>query len=146
MALLIAKYRVAAELLCPLLNGSLKLVTFCDAQPVENLMAQLARARGLRTYTNQHGQYRILDQTNMSPDAEAYSNFVSDKLLCWGEATRKEFAFVQTPSELPQDVLMIDDFAELVARRDQGARAAAIEATLKTQCYLDALWEVVRAD
>lgn len=91
VALLIAKYRTGAELLRPLLEGVKGLVTFCDAHPMENMLTQLARARGLRTCTNQHGQYRLLDRTNMSADAEAYANFVSDKLLCWGEATRKEF-------------------------------------------------------
>lgn len=90
-ALLIAKYRTAEEDLVKLLNGKNCLVTFCDAQPLENLLTQIARTRNLFTCTNQHGQYRVLNETNMSPDAEAYTNFVSDRLLCWGEATRCEF-------------------------------------------------------
>lgn len=92
VALLIAKYRSGVEVLRPWLEGVKGLVTFCDAHPMDNMLTQLARARGLRTHTNQHGQYRLLDRTNMSADAEAYANFVSDELLCWGEATRKEFA------------------------------------------------------
>lgn len=90
-ALLIAKYRSSRRRLRPLLSGRRGLATFCDAQPVENLLAQMARADGVFTITAQHGQYRLLDRSNMSPDAEAYANFVSDRMLSWGEATRAEF-------------------------------------------------------
>ncbi len=91
-ALLIAKYRSSRRRLLPLLSGRRRLATFCDAQPVENLLAQMARVDDVFTITAQHGQYRLLDRSNMSPDAEAYANFVSDRMLCWGEATRAEFA------------------------------------------------------
>src|SRR5690606_12729215 len=91
-AVLIAKYRTTADkIFSPLLTGRKTLVTFCDAQAPENLMAQMARSAGIASFTNQHGQYRVLDASNMSPDAEAYANFVSDYMFCWGEATRKEF-------------------------------------------------------
>lgn len=90
-ALLIAKYRSSRPQLARLLPGKRTLVTFCDALPVENLLAQMARAVGIFTLTAQHGQYRLLDESNISPDAEAYANFVSDRMLCWGEATRAEF-------------------------------------------------------
>lgn len=91
-ALLVAKYRsTARRIFPPLLRGKHKLVTFCDAQAPENLLTQMANAVGVETYTNQHGQYRILDATNISADAEAYANFVSNYILCWGEATQNEF-------------------------------------------------------
>lgn len=91
-ALLIAKYRSFAEdSLSRLLQGSSRLVTFCDAHPLENLAVQIGRASGTFTLTNQHGQYRGLTESNMSPDAEAYANFVSHQMLCWGAATRDEF-------------------------------------------------------
>lgn len=90
-ALLIAKYLSSADSVIPLLNDKQRLVTFCDAQPTENLITQLAKAKGMRTLTTQHGQYRVLGENNMSPDAEAYANFISDHMLCWGEATRTEF-------------------------------------------------------
>lgn len=91
-ALLIAKYRsMTRRTFASLLHGKRKLVTFCDAQAPENLLAQMANASGIETFTTQHGQYRILDASNMSPDAEVYANFVSNYMLCWGEATRNEF-------------------------------------------------------
>lgn len=90
-ALLIAKYRAAEGELATLLHGKNRLVTFCDAQSPENLLTQIARTMKIFTCTNQHGQYRVLNENNMSPDAEAYTNFISNKLLCWGEATRLEF-------------------------------------------------------
>jgi len=90
---LVAKYRsVAIRSFGGLLEGRTRVVTFCDTAPHDNLLAQMAKARGVLTITAQHGQYRILDTTNMSIDAEAYANFVSDRLLCWGEATCAEFA------------------------------------------------------
>ena len=92
-ALLIAKYRATAgHAFSSILQGKDCLVTFCDAQAPENLLTQIANTAGLFTVTNQHGQYRILDKTNMSADAEAYANFVSHRMLCWGEATQTEFA------------------------------------------------------
>lgn len=94
-AFLISKYMTAADrAFSPLLSGKKKLVTFCDAQAPENLMAQLAKMAGIKTFTNQHGQYRILDKNNISPDVEAYENFVSEYMFCWGEATRNEFSRV----------------------------------------------------
>lgn len=92
-ALLIAKFVSTARPLFKVLAcGRSRVVTFCDAAPHDNLLAQIASLQGAATITAQHGQYRLLDESNMSPDAEAYANFVSDQLLCWGEATRAEFA------------------------------------------------------
>ncbi|WP_299004348.1 hypothetical protein [uncultured Caulobacter sp.] len=93
-ALLIAKYRSYQSTLASLLLQRRRLVTFCDAFPLDNLIAQMAKVQGVHTVTAQHGQYRLLDKTNMSADAEAYANFVSDCMLCWGEATRAEFSRV----------------------------------------------------
>jgi len=91
-ALLIAKYRsTAGRIFAALLQDKRKVVTFCDANAPENLLTQLANSSGIETFTMQHGQYRMLDASNMSPDAEAYANFVSKYMLCWGEATRNEF-------------------------------------------------------
>jgi hypothetical protein len=67
-----------------------KLVTFCDAHPYDNYVTQLAKNYNVRTYTLQHGQYRIVPDSK-NPDNEAYANFISDKLLCWGQATINEF-------------------------------------------------------
>lgn len=66
-------------------------VTFCDQIGVENHIAQVARRIGMKTVTLQHGQYRLLEKERMSPDIEAMYNFVSDIMLCWGEATIREF-------------------------------------------------------
>ncbi|MDJ0951624.1 MAG: Gfo/Idh/MocA family oxidoreductase [Alphaproteobacteria bacterium] len=85
----------------------------------------------------------VLDWTNsfafQNPDIE--TGYVHRT----GMATRKDFAFVETPSGLAQDVLMIDHFAELASSGDPAARAAYAEASLQTQCHLDALWTAVRA-
>jgi hypothetical protein len=66
-------------------------VTFCDAQPYENITTQLANNLGLNTFTLQHGQYRITDDEK-NPDSEAILNFLSNKLLCWGTKTIDEFS------------------------------------------------------
>lgn len=93
VALLIAKFRSSSSpVLKEVIRDARQLVTFCDAQPTENLASQLAKMAGAVTLTNQHGQYRYLDDHNLSEDAEVYANFVSDYLLCWGEATVAEFA------------------------------------------------------
>jgi hypothetical protein len=72
------------------IKNSDKLVTFCDAHPYDNYAAQLAKLYNVKTFTLQHGQYRILPDPE-NPDNEAYANFISDKLLCWGQATVNEF-------------------------------------------------------
>ncbi|EIF44767.1 hypothetical protein DOK_02026 [gamma proteobacterium BDW918] len=89
---LIAKYRSNAQNVNKIkaFNAN-RLVTFCDALPWDNLVTQFARNEGFRTVTSQHGQYRLLTDQNMSADAEAYANFISDRMLCWGSATRNEF-------------------------------------------------------
>lgn len=98
--LLVGKFKVVRrEMERVLVLGRLRgVITFCDAMPYDNLLAQLARSHGLKSMTYQHGQYRRLDARNMSPDAEAYRNFVSDRMLCWGEATVAEFMRVGIPA------------------------------------------------
>lgn len=68
------------------------LITFCDAIGIENLIVQIAKRRGLRTVTLQHGQYRRLPDHLFSQDIEALKNFQSDYMLSWGEATKIEFS------------------------------------------------------
>lgn len=93
VALLFAKFRSSSRpVLDAAIRGARQVVTFCDAQPTENLASQIGRMHGAVTLTNQHGQYRYLEARNLSEDAEVYANFVSDYLLCWGEATISEFA------------------------------------------------------
>lgn len=67
-----------------------KIVTFCDAHPYDNMLTQLAKISSVSTYTMQHGQYRRMDDEK-NPDSEAISNFISDKMLCWGEKTICEY-------------------------------------------------------
>jgi predicted dehydrogenase len=57
-----------------------------------------------------------------------------------GMATRKDAAFIPTPARVPQEVAMIETFAELADSDKAARRIAFVGATLKTQEYLDALW------
>lgn len=72
-------------------TDGLGVITFCDQIGAENHIAQFARRSGKRAITLQHGQYRLLERERTSPDIEAMYNFVSHKMLCWGEATIREF-------------------------------------------------------
>lgn len=65
--------------------------TFADARCEDNIAAQIGIQKKAKTFTLQHGQYRILRPGFENADAESYKNFISDKLLAWGEATRDEF-------------------------------------------------------
>jgi predicted dehydrogenase len=60
-----------------------------------------------------------------------------------GMATRKDAEFVPTPASTPQEVAMIDNFAELATKGNAARRGEFIQASLKTQEYLDALWQAV---
>ncbi len=57
-----------------------------------------------------------------------------------GMATRQDAIFVPTPTDVAQEVAMIEHFAELAASGDATKRARYAEVSLKTQEYLDALW------
>lgn len=93
IVLLIAKlkyeYHNAVNL--KILDRKQGLLTFCDAMPIDNLLTQIAKKRHIKTITNQHGQCRVLSNSNMSQDAEMYANFISDRIFCWGNATKYEF-------------------------------------------------------
>ncbi|KIE19466.1 hypothetical protein SE23_17265 [Vibrio sinaloensis] len=61
-----------------------KAITFCDAHPEDNLIAQSLKLSLINTYTLQHGYYVLNDE---SINSEVYRNFVSDYMLCWGESS-----------------------------------------------------------
>lgn len=67
------------------------LVSFCDAHGIENMITQIAKEKGIKTATLQHGQYRVLKRETENADIESYDNFISDYLLAWGERTTEEF-------------------------------------------------------
>jgi len=60
-----------------------------------------------------------------------------------GMATRKEIAFIPTPSTTGQEVRMVENFATLATSGSTAERARFSAATLKTQQYLDAAWEAL---
>lgn len=93
-------HRLAGEI-DPILVSShpFCVATFCDVHLEDNLVAQLAKKYEITTVTLQHGLYRFIDRGEMSADREAYQNFISDKLFCWGEATVKEFAKANISSD-----------------------------------------------
>jgi predicted dehydrogenase len=57
-----------------------------------------------------------------------------------GMSTRKDTTFCPTPSKTPQEVAMIENFAELAVSGTAARRSDHAEASLKTQEYVDALW------
>ena len=61
-----------------------------------------------------------------------------------GMATRNDFTFIETPSDVPADVLMIDHFTELAISGDRRAAAPYAAASLKTQQCLDAIWQALQ--
>ena len=61
-----------------------------------------------------------------------------------GMATRPEFRFTETPSESPQDVLMVENFAAAVEAGPTPLREAYARASLETQRNLDAIWDVLQ--
>jgi predicted dehydrogenase len=59
-----------------------------------------------------------------------------------GMATRQDISFVPTPADTPQEVAMIETFADLALSKDATKWAGYATASLKTQEYLDAIWTV----
>ena len=57
-----------------------------------------------------------------------------------GSMTRQDFDFVETPSKTPQQVLMIQHFADPATSGGPEARSAYATAARTTQHYLDVLW------
>jgi predicted dehydrogenase len=60
-----------------------------------------------------------------------------------GMASRKEIKLVLSPSATPQEVAMVEDFATLASSGDSAGGSKYAAATLKTQEYLDALWQAL---
>ena len=60
-------------------------------------------------------------------------------------ASRHEMTFVATPAPKAAEVAMVDDFATLATSRNEASRVASAVATLKTQEYLNALWQAANA-
>ncbi|MDJ0684894.1 MAG: Gfo/Idh/MocA family oxidoreductase [Alphaproteobacteria bacterium] len=81
----------------------------------------------------------VLDWTNsfafQKPDTK--TGFVHRT----GMTSRHDFHFIETPSKHSADTLMIMQFADLTTSDDITARRSHSTATLKTQTYLDAMWE-----
>lgn len=88
--LLVGRFLSEERTLRSLVEGRSLVATFSDAHPFDNMVAQLANLQRAKTVTAQHGQYRVLDERNMSADVEMYDNFVSDLMLIWGPATMQE--------------------------------------------------------
>lgn len=65
------------------------LVTFCDVYFEDNILAQLAKSKGILTLTLQHGQYHIIGKD--IPENLALNNIVSDYFFAWGQATIDEY-------------------------------------------------------
>ncbi len=62
-----------------------------------------------------------------------------------GRMTPKDFIFVDTPSDTPQQVLMIENFAALARSGERERRRGFAEAAERTQAYLDAVWAAIVA-
>lgn len=91
IATAIVQYEEIVVKLSNEVKGYKLVTTFCDAHPIGNLIAQLARNNKITTSTLQHGQYKMISEGKENADVEAYSNFISDYLFAWGEVTIKEF-------------------------------------------------------
>lgn len=57
-----------------------------------------------------------------------------------GMATRKDFAFIETPSEQSQHSLMVENFCHLILNGNAATREKWLTATEMTQGLLDAIW------
>lgn len=58
-----------------------------------------------------------------------------------GMASRKDFTFVRTSAPIPAEVAMVENFASLATNVSTAERARHVTASIKTQEYLDALWQ-----
>lgn len=68
-------------------NSFRQLVLFADMQSVENLAAQIARIKGIKTVTMQHGLYVDYGSYN-TINVVNYRNHNSDYFLAWGPETK----------------------------------------------------------
>lgn len=89
---LIARYDELREIFEVKVNEFDVIVTFCDAHPIDNLLAQIANNREKVTATLQHGQYKVISKGNEIADVELYLNFISNYLFAWGQKTVDEFS------------------------------------------------------
>jgi hypothetical protein len=96
--LLAAKYHSFVSRIEDIVQPHSGVVVFCDAHPWDNAIAQVAAKFQRRSFTVQHGQYRE-PASRPSPDAEAYLNFVSDRMFVWGDATVREFSRLSIPAD-----------------------------------------------
>lgn len=62
-----------------------------------------------------------------------------------GMATRRDFAFIETPSEQSQHSLMVVNFAALILNGNKTEREKWLGATEMTQELLDAIWREIQA-
>jgi predicted dehydrogenase len=62
-----------------------------------------------------------------------------------GMATRNDVRFVATPATVAQERLMVEDFATLAASGNAEERGRYAVSTLKTQEYVDALWQAANS-
>lgn len=65
------------------------IVTFCDAHPEDNVIAQFCKNLGVKTFTLQHGFYPPVKTGVNSLISE---NFVSDYVLAWGGASSRNLS------------------------------------------------------
>jgi hypothetical protein len=79
----------------------------------------------------------VLDWT----DSFAFKNLKAGYTHRTGMGTRKDTTFIATSASIGQEIAMIDNFAELAASPDAPRRASYAASTLRTQEYLDALWQ-----
>jgi len=60
-------------------------------------------------------------------------------------ATRKGFTFIETPTKKSQHGLMIENFARLILDGNTAEREGWLEATTRTQAFLDAIWREIQS-
>lgn len=86
----LVRYKAIYDFLVQNIDREYKfVVTFCDAQPYENIAAQYFNIKGVETATLQHGYYLVKDDPDIN--CVVYDNFISDYLFCWGDFTIDEF-------------------------------------------------------
>ncbi|MCA1409374.1 Gfo/Idh/MocA family oxidoreductase [Ensifer sp. IC3342] len=62
-----------------------------------------------------------------------------------GMATRTDLTFIETPTRKSQHGLMIENFARLILDGNAAEREAWLEATSRTQAFLDAIWREIQS-
>ena len=62
-----------------------------------------------------------------------------------GQASRKDFHFIETGSDTAAVLLMIDRFVELTNANNGSMGTGFVAATCQTQDYLDAIWHAMQS-